>query len=67
MRDTRRYLLPPDQEAVLHGIADSLLEEEGQSVPDWQLVGPQIATEIDRQSGHCFRWRSLPLTEPAQR
>ena len=27
-----------------------LLAEEGQSVPDWEIVGPQVAAEIDQQS-----------------
>jgi hypothetical protein len=50
MRDTRRHLVPQDQEALLHETAVMLLEEEGRSVPDWEIVGPQIAAEIDRQS-----------------
>ena len=31
-----------------------LLAEEGQSVPDWEIVGPQIAGEIDRQSSQLL-------------
>ena len=50
MRSTRRYFVPQHQEAVLHETAAGLLTEEGQSVPDWEIVGPQIAAEIDRQS-----------------
>jgi hypothetical protein len=50
MRDTRRHFAPQDQTAVLHEIAAGLLAEEGQSVPDWEIVGPQIAAEIGRQS-----------------
>jgi len=50
MRDTRRHLVPQNQEARLHETAVMLLAEEGQSVPDWEIVGPQIAAEIDRQS-----------------
>jgi hypothetical protein len=50
MWHTRRHLAPPDQAAVLHEAAADLLAEEGQSVPDWETVGPQIADEIDRQS-----------------
>lgn len=54
MRDTWRHLAPQDQEAVLHEIAAVLLAEEGQSVPDWEIVGPEIAAEIDRQSGQLL-------------
>jgi hypothetical protein len=50
MRSTRQYLVSQDQEAVLRATATGLLAEEGQSVPDWEIVGPQIAAEIDRQS-----------------
>jgi hypothetical protein len=50
MRDTRRHLAPQDQETVLHETAAMLLAEEGKSVPDWEIVGRQIAAEIDRQS-----------------
>ena len=54
MGDTRRYLAPQNQETVLHETAAELLAEEGQSVPDWEIVGPQIAAEIDRQSGQLL-------------
>jgi hypothetical protein len=54
MLDTRRHLAPQDQEAVLHQAAALLLAEEGQSVPDWEIVGPQIAGEIDRQSSQLL-------------
>jgi hypothetical protein len=54
MRDTRRHLAPQDQEAVLRETAAVLLAEEGQSVPDWEIVRPQIAAEIDRQSGQLL-------------
>ena len=54
MRDTRRHLAPQNQEAVLHEAAAMLLAEEGQSVPDWEIVGPQIAAEIERQSGQLL-------------
>ena len=43
MGDTRRYLAPQNQETVLHETAAELLGEEGQSVPDCEIVGPQIA------------------------
>lgn len=54
MRETRRHLAPQDQEAVLHEAAAVLLAEEGQSVPDWEIVGPQIAAEISRQSSQLL-------------
>jgi len=54
MGDTRRYLAPQNQETVLRETAAELLAEEGQSVPDWEIVGPQIAAEIDRQSGQLL-------------
>ncbi len=54
MRDTRRHLAPQDQETVLHETAAMLLAEEGQSVPDWEIVGPQIAAEIGRQSSQLL-------------
>ena len=54
MRDTRRHLAPQNQEAVLHEAAAMLLAEEGQSVPDWEIVGPQIAAEIERQSSQLL-------------
>jgi hypothetical protein len=54
MRDTRRHLAPQDPEADLHEAASVLLAEEGHSVPDWEIVGPQIADEIDRQSGQLL-------------
>jgi hypothetical protein len=54
MRDTRRHLIPQDPEPVLHETASVLLAEEGQSVPDWDIVGPQIAGEIDRESGQLL-------------
>jgi hypothetical protein len=46
--------MPHNQEKVLREIADFLLAGEGQSVPDWEIVGPQIAAEIDRQSGQLL-------------
>jgi hypothetical protein len=54
MRDTRRNLAPQNQETVLDETAKVLLAEEGQSVPDWEFVGPQIAAEIGRQSGQLL-------------
>ena len=51
MRDTRRDLVPRDQEKVLSEISSALLVEEGESVPDWDAVSPQIAEEIERESG----------------
>lgn len=54
MRNTRRDLSPPNQGAILHVTAAVLLDEEGRSVPDWEIVGPQIAAEIDRQSGELL-------------
>jgi hypothetical protein len=54
MRDTRRHLAPRNQETVLHETADMLLAEEGKSVPDWEIVGQEIADEIDRQSGQLL-------------
>jgi hypothetical protein len=54
MRDITRHLAPRDQSAVLHEISAALLAEEGQSVPGWDIVGPQIAAEIDRQSGQLL-------------
>jgi hypothetical protein len=54
MRDIRRHLAPQNQEAVLHEAAAMLLAEEGQSVPDWEIVGPQIAAEIERQSSQLL-------------
>ena len=54
MGHTRRHLAPQNQETVLHETAAELLAEEGQSVPDWEIVGPQIAAEIDRQSGQLL-------------
>ncbi len=50
----RPYLAPPNQETVLHETADNLLAEEGKSVPDWEIVGLEIADEIDRQSGQLL-------------
>jgi hypothetical protein len=50
MQDTRRHLLPQNQKKILDETAVTLLAAEGQSVPDWKVVGPQIAVEIDRQS-----------------
>src|SRR3984957_18308154 len=47
-------LAPQDQEAVLREIAGVLLAEEGEFVPDWEIVGPEIADEIDRQSGQLL-------------
>ena len=55
MRNTWRHLSPPNQEAILHATAAVLLDEEGRSVPDWEIVGPQIAAEIDRQSGELLK------------
>ena len=54
MRDIRRHLAPQEQETVLHKTAGALLEEEGRAVPDWEIVGPQIAAEIDRQSSQLL-------------
>jgi hypothetical protein len=54
MRNTWRHLSPPNQAAILHATAAVLLNEEGRSVPDWEIVGPQIAAEIDRQSGELL-------------
>ncbi len=54
MQDIRRHLAPRNQETVLHETADMLLEEEGESVPDWEIVGQEIADEIDRQSGQLL-------------
>ena len=54
MRNTWRDLSPPNQGAILHATAAVLLDEEGRSVPDWEIVGPQIAAEIDRQSGELL-------------
>jgi hypothetical protein len=54
MRDTRRYLVPKDQEAVLNQVSAALLAVEGRSVPDWDIVGPQIAAEIGRQSAQLL-------------
>ena len=54
MRDTRRHLTPQDPKAVLNEAADMLLAEEGQSVPDWEIVRPQIAGEIDGQSSQLL-------------
>jgi hypothetical protein len=56
MRDTRRHLAPQNQEAVLHEAAAMLLAEEGQSVPDWEIVGPQVTAEIERQSGQLLAY-----------
>jgi hypothetical protein len=50
MRDIRWLLATQDQEAVLDKAAGVLLAEEGQDVADWEIVGPQIADEIGRQS-----------------
>jgi hypothetical protein len=50
MRDIRRYLAPQDQEAVLHEMAAVMLAEDWQSVPDWEIVGPQIEAEVGAQS-----------------
>ena len=54
MRDTKRYLAPLDQDEVLYQISAELLEAEGRSVPDWEIVGPQIAAEIGRQSAQLL-------------
>ena len=54
MRDIRRHLAPQDPEGVLHEIAAGLLEEEGKSVPDWDIVGPEIAKEIDQQASQLL-------------
>lgn len=54
-RANRRWLTPWDPEVVLAEFADVLLaEEEAQSVPDWEIVGPQVAEEIGRQSGQLL-------------
>jgi hypothetical protein len=50
MRDIRRHLAPQSQKTVLEETAAELLADEGQWVPDWGIVGPQIEAEIDRQS-----------------
>src|ERR1700678_3485518 len=54
MRGIRRHLAPQDQKAALDEVAVALLAEEGQSVPDWEIVGPQIAAEIGRQAGQLL-------------
>jgi hypothetical protein len=36
--------------AVLHEAAAVVLAEDGQSVPDWEIVGPQIETEVGLKS-----------------
>jgi hypothetical protein len=54
MRNSRRHLMPRNQEKVLREIADFLLAGEGQSVPDWEIVGPQIAAEIDQHSSQLL-------------
>jgi hypothetical protein len=54
MRGTRRHLAPQDEGAVLDEAAAELLAEEGRSVSDWEIVGPQIAAEIGRQSGQLL-------------
>jgi hypothetical protein len=54
MGDGRLPLAPQEQEAVLREIASVLLAEEGEFVPDWEIVGPQIAAEIGRQSGQLL-------------
>jgi hypothetical protein len=54
MQDTRRHLAPQDRETVLYKTADELLKDEGQSVPDWEIVGPQIEDEIGRQSSQLL-------------
>ena len=58
MQNNWRYLSPPNQRAVLHATAAVLLDEEGRSVPDWEIVGPQIAAEVDRQSGELLDYAS---------
>jgi hypothetical protein len=50
VRDTRRHLAPQNEEAVFHETAAVLLAQEEKSVPDWEIVSPQIAAEIDQQS-----------------
>ena len=54
MREIRRILAPQDQEAVFNQTASALLDEEGRSVPDWEIVGPQIENEIGQQSGQLL-------------
>ena len=50
-----QYLAVQDPQAVLRELAAALLAEEGaQAVPDWEIVGQQIAEEIDRQSGQLL-------------
>ena len=53
-QDTRRDLAPQNQEKVLRDIADQLLDEEGKSVPEWEIVGPQIEAAIDQQSSQLL-------------
>ena len=54
MRDTGGISRRRIEGAVLHETAAVLLAEEGQSVPDWEIVGPQITAEIERQSGQLL-------------
>jgi hypothetical protein len=50
MRGTWGHLAKQDQKVVLGEITGLLLAEEGQSFPDWEVLGPQIADDIGRQS-----------------
>jgi hypothetical protein len=54
MRAVLRHLAPQNQEMVLHETATVLLAEEAHSIPDWEVVGPQIAREIDLQSSQLL-------------
>ncbi|HEX3712532.1 MAG TPA: hypothetical protein VHV09_07045 [Trebonia sp.] len=51
MRETARDLEQPDQRKVLAETSAALLAEEGESVPDWENVGPTIADEIETGAG----------------
>src|ERR1700722_5788532 len=51
MRETARDLEQPDQRKVLAETSAALLAEEGESVPDWENVGPTIADEIASGAG----------------
>lgn len=53
MRDIR-HLTPQAPEGVLHELAAALLAAEGESVPDWDIVGPAIADEVDQQASQLL-------------
>jgi hypothetical protein len=53
-RDTRRSLAARYPHAVLGEVADGMLAQAADPVPDWKVVRPEIEAEISRQSGQIL-------------